>query len=86
MGAEKPGIGHSYRVQGPTFQIEFVNRSQKFLRLGVRDFGPGIPDEQRDQLFTEFGLMSTENNKGGSGLGLFICLVFAKVCTEGEHF
>jgi hypothetical protein len=25
MGAEKPGIGHSYRVQGPTFQIEFVN-------------------------------------------------------------
>ncbi|MBC7855947.1 MAG: DUF3500 domain-containing protein [Pirellulaceae bacterium] len=26
MGAEKPGIGHSYRVQGPTFQIEFVNR------------------------------------------------------------
>jgi hypothetical protein len=26
MGAEKPGIGHSYRVEGPTFQIEFVNR------------------------------------------------------------
>ena len=26
MGAEKLGIGHSYRVEGPTFQIEFVNR------------------------------------------------------------
>lgn len=25
LGAEKPGVGHSYRVQGPTFQIEFVN-------------------------------------------------------------
>jgi hypothetical protein len=24
-GAEKPGIGHYYRVQGPTFLIEFVN-------------------------------------------------------------
>jgi uncharacterized protein DUF3500 len=24
-GAEKPGIGHYYRIQGPTFQIEFVN-------------------------------------------------------------
>lgn len=24
-GAEKPGIGHYYRVEGPTFQIEFVN-------------------------------------------------------------
>lgn len=25
LGAEKPGIGHGYRVQGPTFLIEFVN-------------------------------------------------------------
>lgn len=24
-GARKPGVGHYYRVQGPTFQIEFVN-------------------------------------------------------------
>jgi hypothetical protein len=24
-GADKPGIGHSYRIQGPTFVIEFVN-------------------------------------------------------------
>jgi hypothetical protein len=24
-GADKPGIGHYYRVQGPTFVIEFVN-------------------------------------------------------------
>ena len=26
QGAEKPGIGHYYCVQGPTFQIEFVNK------------------------------------------------------------
>ena len=25
LGAEKPGVGHGYRVQGPTFLIEFVN-------------------------------------------------------------
>ncbi len=24
-GAEKPGIGHYYRVQGPTFLVEFIN-------------------------------------------------------------
>ena len=24
-GADKPGVGHSYRVQGPTFVIEFNN-------------------------------------------------------------
>ena len=24
-GATKPGIGHYYRIQGPTFLIEFVN-------------------------------------------------------------
>jgi hypothetical protein len=25
LGADKPGVGHGYRVQGPTFLIEFVN-------------------------------------------------------------
>ena len=25
MGADKPGVGHGYRVQGPTFLIEFNN-------------------------------------------------------------
>jgi hypothetical protein len=25
FGAEKPGVGHGYRIQGPTFLIEFVN-------------------------------------------------------------
>jgi hypothetical protein len=24
-GAQKPGIGHYYRIEGPTFQIEFIN-------------------------------------------------------------
>ena len=24
-GADRPGVGHYYRVQGPTFQVEFVN-------------------------------------------------------------
>jgi hypothetical protein len=24
-GADRPGIGHYYRIQGPTFLIEFVN-------------------------------------------------------------
>ena len=25
LGAEKPGVGHGYRIQGPTFLVEFVN-------------------------------------------------------------
>ena len=25
-GAEKPGIGHYYCIQGPSFQIEFINQ------------------------------------------------------------
>jgi hypothetical protein len=24
-GADKPGVGHYYRVQGPTFVVEFIN-------------------------------------------------------------
>jgi hypothetical protein len=24
-GADKPGVGHYYRLQGPTFLVEFIN-------------------------------------------------------------
>jgi PAS domain S-box-containing protein len=44
-------------------------------RISVRDRGPGIPDEFRDQLFERFtqaGTVSTRRG-GGTGLGLSIC-------------
>lgn len=44
------------------------------LRIAVADHGPGIPPEERDRLFTQFGKLSTRPTDGESstGLGLWI--------------
>ncbi len=44
------------------------------LRVCVADQGPGIPADERDQLFTQFGKLSTRPTDGESstGLGLWI--------------
>ncbi|RSU14724.1 hypothetical protein CBF27_01750 [Vagococcus acidifermentans] len=38
--------------------------------ISVRDFGPGIPEEIREKIFTPF--FTTHTADGGTGLGLFI--------------
>jgi signal transduction histidine kinase len=44
------------------------------VRLCVGDQGPGIPEEERERLFTQFGKLSTRPTDGESstGLGLWI--------------
>ena len=44
-------------------------------RLSVRDQGPGIPDDERHQLFQDFGRLSNQPTGGekSTGLGLSIC-------------
>lgn len=43
--------------------------------FGVRDQGPGIPDNERDKLFKDFGRLSVKPTAGekSTGLGLAIC-------------
>ncbi len=45
-----------------------------FVRVCVADQGPGIPDDERELLFTEFGRLSTRptGNESSTGLGLWI--------------
>jgi two-component system sensor histidine kinase KdpD len=41
------------------------------VEVAVQDHGPGIPEEQREQVFDKF--VRLDNQPGGSGLGLAIC-------------
>ena len=45
-----------------------------FVRVSVRDYGPGIPDNFRSQIFQRFERADNSNTrrKGGTGLGLAI--------------
>jgi signal transduction histidine kinase len=45
------------------------------VEVAVEDHGPGIPENQREQVFDKFVRLdgSGSNQPGGSGLGLAIC-------------
>lgn len=47
---------------------------ENYVRISVRDYGPGIPADERDKLFSEFGKLSTRPTGGenSTGLGLWI--------------
>lgn len=49
------------------------------LKLWVRDTGPGIPDEERKQLFSLFQKGSQVDSSGGMGLGLALSARLAHV-------
>ena len=56
-----------------TIQTQFL-ALEKSVRVEVIDDGPGIPDSERDRVFEPF--YSTQ--KGGVGLGLFLCQSFVQ--------
>ena len=43
------------------------------VELRIIDHGPGIPDDQREQVFSQFGRLDSDGRRGGTGLGLAIC-------------
>jgi signal transduction histidine kinase/CheY-like chemotaxis protein len=69
---------------GPT--VELAARVQQHsdervvVRISVRDFGPGIGDEEQKQLFNQFfrGRHARERKIQGSGLGLAVCRLLAE--------
>lgn len=48
---------------------------RRFLRFEVRDTGPGVPPEKRNEIFEEFVQVDSSHARkfGGAGLGLAIC-------------
>ena len=57
---------------GSSIEIDLEHASREIVRLIVRDHGPGIPEQERGQLFTRFYHTQATEQTGGMGLGLFI--------------
>ena len=50
------------------------------ISLQIRDEGPGIPDEEKEKIFTRFYRIGNEatRTKQGTGLGLYLCRIIAR--------
>lgn len=60
---------NTFLSQAPLYVIgEFQFRAGNYVRVGVSDTGPGIPDDMRSRIFEPF--FSTKPSDKGTGLGL----------------
>ncbi len=72
-------LDNAVRYGSPKPVSVTASRDGQFLRLDVRDQGPGISEANQKKLFTRF--FTTERDRGGTGLGL--AMVKAVADTRG---
>src|ERR1700736_201143 len=60
-----------YNDQGGSVVVRLFDESGKHV-VEVEDDGPGIPDAEKDKVFTRFYRLSRDQSRVGSGLGLAI--------------
>ena len=61
-----------YSPEGGPVEVEVSTPTPDTVRISVRDYGMGIPPEQRPYLFTRFFKAGVKRPAGGLGLGLYI--------------
>jgi signal transduction histidine kinase len=69
-------LNNAVKYSPPGSQITAEYRwTEKQCSFGVKDQGPGIPENERDRLFKDFGRLSVKPTGGekSTGLGLAIC-------------
>ncbi len=67
------GNALKFSPSASTIQLE-LQAEQGRARIAVRDEGPGIPEDELEQVFEKFAQSSrTRTGAGGTGLGLAIC-------------
>ncbi len=71
-------VGNALRY-GRTIRLD-ASRDGRFLTVNVDDDGPGIPPDQRDEVFRPFHRLDQARNQdhGGAGLGLAIARDIAR--------
>jgi signal transduction histidine kinase len=47
--------------------------ARTWVRIEVRDYGRGIPDEDRERIFQRFQQVHPNDHVKGFGLGLYVC-------------
>ena len=73
-----------YSPLGAPIEVVLLRQGEDVV-ICVRDTGPGIPDDQRDRLFTMFGKVGTRptGKETSTGLGLYISKMLAEL-HDGE--
>ena len=62
-----------YSPGNPEILVQLLQKDNGIL-LGVQDFGMGIPDEKREEIFSKFFRVDDNNpNISGLGIGLYLC-------------
>ena len=61
-----------YSADGSVIVVE-IKASEDRVRFAVKNEGPGIPENEREKLFTRFGRIGNDNGDASIGLGLYIC-------------
>jgi len=61
-----------YSPEGSQIRVT-VSAEGEQVRFAVADQGPGIPEEERAEVFERFRRLDGASSKHGTGLGLYIC-------------
>jgi len=67
-----------YNTRGGNVIIRVVGEDEH-VAVEVEDDGPGIPEDERDKVFTRFYRLNRDQSRPGSGLGLSIVQVLAQI-------
>ena len=62
-----------YAPPGTSLDIE-LTRSADCIRILVRDYGPGVPDEALPRIFDAFYRVDSDRNRASGGLGLGLAI------------
>lgn len=63
-----------YTAKDSAVHVSFEELENNYLKISIRDHGPGLSEEQKEKIFQPFERMGMENSEiEGTGVGLVIC-------------
>ena len=62
-----------YTPPGGTIRVSGLHRTTQKVQFSISDTGPGIPEDKREQIFSEHFRLQRDEAKEGYGIGLYLC-------------